>query len=142
MSESDVSVPVIGTSHLRSVHCTPGFDNLLQADSMARTTGTSENNSGWTAWRVDEDNPFARSLGMSEETTYLRTQAKRCRGMAEYASSGEGKAILQFVARDFDEAADGLENMNGRRLLSTQTGLEHECLLSTQPDASSWVLST
>ena len=30
--------------------------------------------------------------------------------MAAYASSEEGEAILQFVARDFDEAADGLEN--------------------------------
>ena len=44
--------------------------------------------------------------------------------MAEYASSEEGEAILRFVARDFDEAADGLENMNGRRPLSTHCGHE------------------
>jgi hypothetical protein len=32
--------------------------------------------------------------------------------MADYASSEEGRQILRFVARDFDEAADGLEHMN------------------------------
>jgi hypothetical protein len=59
---------------------------------------------------------------MIHETIYLRTQAKRCRGMAKYALSEEGEAILRFVARDFDEAADGLENMNGLRQLSTHRG--------------------
>lgn len=59
---------------------------------------------------------------MSDETTYLRTQAKRCRGMAEHASSEEGEAILRFVARDFDEAAERLENINVRRVLSIHLG--------------------
>ena len=38
--------------------------------------------------------------------------------MAEYASSEEGQAILRFVAWDFEEAADELENIDGPRLLS------------------------
>jgi hypothetical protein len=42
--------------------------------------------------------------------------------MAEHASSEEGEAILRFVARDFDEAADRLENINVRRLLSIHFG--------------------
>jgi len=56
---------------------------------------------------------------MSDEAAHLRTQARRCRDMAEYASSEEGQAILRFVAWDFDEAADGIENMNGWGPLST-----------------------
>jgi hypothetical protein len=35
--------------------------------------------------------------------------------MAVYAPSEEGRAILRFVAKDFDEAADGLESLNDGR---------------------------
>ena len=46
---------------------------------------------------------------MSEEATHLRTEAKRCRRLAEYVSSDQDQAMLKRVAKDFEEAAEELE---------------------------------
>lgn len=46
---------------------------------------------------------------MSDEAAHLRSQAERCRRMAEYVSTEDDQAMLRRVAREFDEAADKLE---------------------------------
>ena len=48
---------------------------------------------------------------MSEEAAHLRSQAQRCRRLAEHVTSETDQAMLRRVARDFDEAADELEAM-------------------------------
>jgi hypothetical protein len=49
------------------------------------------------------------SLTMSDEVLHLRSQARRCRRLAENVSNDKDRAVLRRVARDFDEAADELE---------------------------------
>jgi len=46
---------------------------------------------------------------MSDEVAHLRSEARRCRRLAESVSSERDRAMLKRVARDFDEAADELE---------------------------------
>lgn len=46
---------------------------------------------------------------MSDEIAHLRSQAKRCRRLAESVSTDKDLAMLRRVAKDFDEAADALE---------------------------------
>jgi len=46
---------------------------------------------------------------MCEEADHLRSQALRCRRLAETASNEKDRAMLRRVARDFDQAADELE---------------------------------
>jgi hypothetical protein len=46
---------------------------------------------------------------MSDEVEHLRSQAKRCRRLAESVGSDKDQAMLKRVAKDFDEAADELE---------------------------------
>ena len=46
---------------------------------------------------------------MSEEVTHLRSQAKRCRRLAEHVTSEGDRAMLRRVAKDFDDAAEALE---------------------------------
>jgi hypothetical protein len=46
---------------------------------------------------------------MSDEAAHLRSQAKRCRRLAENVSVEKDRAILRRVAKDFDEAADELD---------------------------------
>jgi hypothetical protein len=50
---------------------------------------------------------------MSDETAHLRSQARRCRRLAESVSTETDQAMLKRVAKDFDEAADELEKKNG-----------------------------
>ena len=49
-------------------------------------------------------------LFMGDEIGRLRSQAKRCRRLAENVSSESDQAMLRRVARDFDDAAEELEN--------------------------------
>ena len=49
---------------------------------------------------------------MSNEAAHLRSQAKRCRRLAENVSTEMDQAMLRRVAKDFDAAADGLEKKN------------------------------
>jgi hypothetical protein len=49
-----------------------------------------------------------RSPNVSDEAAHLRSQARRCRRLAESIST-EDQAMLQRVAKDFDAAADELE---------------------------------
>jgi hypothetical protein len=49
---------------------------------------------------------------MSDEAAHLRSQARRCRRLAENVSSDADQAMLRRVAKDFDEAADELEKKN------------------------------
>ena len=58
---------------------------------------------------LDEDRRLSRSLSMSEESINLRSQARRCRRLAEYVSSDQDQAMLKRVAKDFEEAAKELE---------------------------------
>ena len=46
---------------------------------------------------------------MSDEVTHLRSQAMRCRRLAEHVGSDADQAMLRRVAKDFDDAADELE---------------------------------
>ena len=46
---------------------------------------------------------------MIEEVARLRVEAKRCRRLAENASSEHDQAMLKRVAQDYDEAAAELE---------------------------------
>ena len=46
---------------------------------------------------------------MGDEAAHLRSQAKRCRRLAENVSTDEDQAMLRRMAKDFDEAADALE---------------------------------
>ena len=50
-----------------------------------------------------------RSPNASDEAAHLRSQARRCRRLAENVSTDQGQAMLKRVARDFDDAADELE---------------------------------
>jgi hypothetical protein len=61
----------------------------------------------------DEDLRRARSLHLNDEAARLRSQVKRSRRLAENVTSDKDQAMLKRVARDFDEAADDLENRNG-----------------------------
>jgi hypothetical protein len=47
-----------------------------------------------------------------EEAAHLRSQAKRCRRLAESVTADTDRAMLRRVARDFDEAAEVLEKAN------------------------------
>ena len=49
---------------------------------------------------------------MSDEVAHLRSQARRCRRLAESVSSDKDHSMLKRVAKDFDEAADKLEKRN------------------------------
>ena len=49
---------------------------------------------------------------MSNQAAYFRSQAKRCRRLAENVSTENDQAMLTRVAKDFDEAADALEKRN------------------------------
>jgi hypothetical protein len=44
-----------------------------------------------------------------EEAAHLRSQARRCRRLAENVSSDRDQAMLRRFAREFDEAAEKLE---------------------------------
>lgn len=46
---------------------------------------------------------------MSDESAKLRSEAQRCRRLAEHVSSEKDQALLKRLAKDFDEAADELE---------------------------------
>ena len=46
---------------------------------------------------------------MIDEAAHLRSQARRCRRLAEYIAGDEDQAMLKRVAKDFDKAADELE---------------------------------
>lgn len=50
-----------------------------------------------------------RSLNMTQDVAKLRSEARRCRRLAENVSCEEDQALLKRIARDFDEAADELE---------------------------------
>jgi len=68
---------------------------------------------GWLARRrsrrLDEIHCLARLLTMSEDAARFRSQAKRCRRLAENVSTDQDQAMFRRVAKDFDEAADELE---------------------------------
>lgn len=49
---------------------------------------------------------------MADEVLHLRSQAKRCRRLAENVVDEKDRAMLARVAKDFDEAADELEKHN------------------------------
>jgi hypothetical protein len=49
---------------------------------------------------------------MSDEAANLRSQARRCRRLAESVSTDKDQVMLRRVAKDFDEAADELEKKN------------------------------
>lgn len=63
--------------------------------------------------RLDEIHHTARSPSMSDDAAHLRSEAKRCRRLAENVSSDQDQAMLKRVAKDFDEAADQLEKKTG-----------------------------
>jgi len=50
---------------------------------------------------------------MTDDAARLRSEAERCRRLAENVSSDEDQALLKRIARDFDEAADELEQKRG-----------------------------
>lgn len=50
-----------------------------------------------------------RSPAVSDEAAHLRSQARRCRRLAESVSTDQDQAMLKRVAQDFDDAADELE---------------------------------
>lgn len=50
---------------------------------------------------------------MSDEAAHLRSQAKRCRRLAESVFNDKDRAMLRRVAVDFDEAANELEKKKG-----------------------------
>jgi hypothetical protein len=49
---------------------------------------------------------------MSDEAARLRRQATRCRRLAENVSTDDDQAMLERVAKDFDDAAAALEKKN------------------------------
>lgn len=61
----------------------------------------------------DENRRSTRSLIMSDEAAHLRSQAKRCRRLAESVFNDKDRAMLRRVAVDFDEAANELEKKKG-----------------------------
>jgi hypothetical protein len=62
---------------------------------------------------LDETHRWSRSPYMSDEAAHLRSQARRCRRLAENVSSERDQAMLRRVAKDFDEAAAALEKNQG-----------------------------
>ena len=46
---------------------------------------------------------------MSDEAEHLRSQAQRCRRLAKSVANDRDAAMLQRIAREFDEAAEALE---------------------------------
>ena len=46
---------------------------------------------------------------MSDEAEHLRSQARRCRRLAKSVANDRDAAMLQRIAREFDEAAEALE---------------------------------
>ena len=50
---------------------------------------------------------------MGDEAAKLRSEAQRCRRLAEHVSAEKDQALLRRLARDFDEAADELEKKRG-----------------------------
>ena len=50
-----------------------------------------------------------RSLHMDDEAAKLRSEAQRCRRLAEHVSAEKDQALLKRLAKDFDDAADELE---------------------------------
>jgi hypothetical protein len=46
---------------------------------------------------------------VSDEAAKFRSEARRCRRLAENVSRDKDHALLKRIARDFDEAADELE---------------------------------
>jgi len=60
----------------------------------------------------DEEQSPARYRCMSNDVAHLRSQAKRCRRLAESVSTDADQAMLRRVAKDFDDAADELEKKN------------------------------
>jgi hypothetical protein len=67
------------------------------------------NNAATPLLGKDENHRSTRSLSMSDEVTHLRSQARRCRRLAENVSSDKDQAMLTRGAKDFDQAADELE---------------------------------
>lgn len=59
--------------------------------------------------RLDEAHCAVRLLYMDGEVAHLRSQASRCRRLAESVSTDQDQAMLRRLAKDFDEAADELE---------------------------------
>jgi len=56
---------------------------------------------------------------MDGEVTHLRSQASRCRRLAENVSTDQDQAMLMRLAKDFDEAADELEKRKASVRFST-----------------------
>ncbi len=50
---------------------------------------------------------------MSDEASRLRKEACRCRRLADYVSSDKDQALFKRLARDFDKAAEELEQEAG-----------------------------
>jgi hypothetical protein len=50
---------------------------------------------------------------MDGEVAQLRSQARRCRRLAENVSSDQDQELLRRIAKEFDEAADELEKKIG-----------------------------
>ena len=46
---------------------------------------------------------------MEDEAAKLRSEARRCRRLAENVSGVKDQALLRRLARDFDEAAEAIE---------------------------------
>ena len=46
---------------------------------------------------------------MNDDAAHLRSQARRCRRLAESVPTEKDQAMLRRVAKDFEEAADELE---------------------------------
>lgn len=46
---------------------------------------------------------------MDDEAAKLRSEAQRCRRLAEHVSAEKDQALLKRLAKDFDDAADELE---------------------------------
>jgi hypothetical protein len=57
---------------------------------------------------------LTRSHRMSDDAAKLRSEARRCRRLAENVSSEEDQAMLRRFAADFDRAAEELEKKAGR----------------------------
>jgi hypothetical protein len=62
---------------------------------------------------ADEAAATNRFLNMTQDAAKLRSEARRCRRLAENVSCEEDQALLKRIARDFDEAADELEQKLG-----------------------------
>ena len=56
---------------------------------------------------------------MSDEAAKLRSQAKRCRRLAENVSTDQDQAMFTRMANSFDEAADELEKKSGKAFAET-----------------------